>query len=831
MSRFTQYNKSDMYYDNLNYANQKKERKTNEELQEIERDRIAMERLQVEIDQEKKLEQERKNQIKQQQFEDYSNYMRQKYGNTPQNIQKVNIKEANEQKSLRKPNYYQQMDNLCLNPTKQANIYPMEPVKNFSEAGRNYQRGYSHGYNILTGESYSQQGQTGKKIPKNISTNANRNLEGANRDQLDKPFKSEYPNESQNQNVNKEKDDLSKYQAYMEMKRQKEEEEYYLQQKEKERLNQNQIQSQNNYNPKEDIRMKINEIPPEYKEIYMRQQMMQQQKEQKEIERQQQQEIPPEYKEIYMRQQMMQPQKEQEELQRQQQDIPPEYKEMYMRQQMMQQTQERPKEEGMPNNYQNEEQNKNTQQEEIYNDYDMMQQQSTEKHGKSTPNNVKVNNFMKNQQNYHDENIDRKKTPKIEYVKDIYNQNKEKGKENNNKQYPVKQSDQDYKELILDQQQKDKDKEKEKEKEKEDENMEIYQNMLREKEKEQLEKNQENERKLYEEYLLSQKNPKEQNMNQILEDQNKIYPPQYQGREPGRETKMPPQEMPNEYNIKPPKSFEEYYNLKGMNNIPEQLHDVNNQNINEEKYRNYPPSYPNELENYYPQKEQGFNEQDYLIYQQRRQMSEMEERERARQIIERQQMEKMGFNDMNQNEYYQQEYSPIQYNPSYDNQMIEKINEFNSAKMEYLQNKQKNLLSKDNIFAPAEIKKPPPKYNNEPLTNADRLRIQREYAQFLDEQINAKSIKNKVRNNGLGQIQDTGYEVSGPNPYQQLRDKHNKLKDILQDPYSIKNYNISSNSYLTSNPITNPVNSYKFVDRRRVSSGRFQNNGSNIIGK
>ena len=830
MSRFTQYNKSNMYYDNLNYANQKKERRTNEEMQEIERDRIAMERLQVELDQEKKLEQERKNQIKKQQFEDYSNYMRQKYGDNPQNVQRINVKETNEQKSLRKPNYYQQMDNLCLNPTKQANIYPMEPVKNFSEEGRNYQRGYSHGYNILTGESYSQQGQTGKKTPKNVRTNMNRNLEGANRDQLENPIKTEYINEPPNQTLNKEKDDLSKYQAYMEMKRQKEEEEYYLQQKEKERLNQNQAQSQNIYNSEEDMRMKMNEIPLEYKEMYMRQQMMQQQKEQEDLQIQQQQEIPPEYKEMYMKHQNQQ-QKEQEELQRQQQEIPPEYKEMYMRQHMMQQQQERQKEEAMPNNYQNEEQNKKTQQEEIYNDYDMMQQQSTEKHGKSTPNNVKVNNFIENQQNYYNESINQKKTPKIEYVKDIYNQNKEKEKEkekeNKNQIHPEKQTEQDYKDLIIDQQQKD----QEKEKEKEDENMEIYQNMLREKEKEQLEKNQENERKLYEQYLLNQQNPKEQNINQIMEDQNKIYPYQYQERESKRDNNIAPQEIPNKYNIKPPKSFEEYYNLKGMNNIPEQLHGVNSQNINEEKYRNYPPSYPNEMENYYPQKGQGFNDQDYLMYQQQRTMSEMEERERARQIIERQQMEKMRMNDMNPNEYYSQEYPPIQYNPSYDNKMLEKINEFKSSKMEYLQNKQKNLLSKDNIFAPAEIKKPPPKYNNEPLTNADRLRIQREYAQFLDEQINAKSMKNKERNNGLGQIQETGYEVGGPNPYQQLRDKHNKLKDIPQDPYSVKNYNISSNSYLTSNPITNPVNSYKFVDRRRVSSGRFQNNGSNIIGK
>ena len=39
------------------------------------------------------------------------------------------------------------------------------------------------------------------------------------------------------------------------------------------------------------------------------------------------------------------------------------------------------------------------------------------------------------------------------------------------------------------------------------------------------------------------------------------------------------------------------------------------------------------------------------------------------------------------------------------------------------------------------------------------------------------------------------------------------------------------NTYLANNPITNPVNSYKFVDKRRVPSGRLQNSGSNIVGK
>ena len=840
MSRFSQYNKNDTYRDNFNYANIQKERRTNENLQEIERDRKAMERLQIELDQEKKLEKERKNQIKQMQYQDYSNYMKQKYAETPQNREKLNIKLGGEQRFIRRPSYNQQMDNLCLNPTKQENIYPITPIQNFSEAGRNYQRGYSHGYNILTGETFSPQGQIGKKTPKNIEKNTNFNFDGYNMQQ-DRISKTQYPKENINKELlnidkNKEKEDLNQYQQYMEMKRQKEQEEmYYLQQQEKEKerlllenknMNNNiepNIQSQSNYNE-----IKTNEIPPEYREMYLRQI---EQERQQELQRRQQ-ELPPEYKDMYMKQ---------IEQERQQKEIPPEYRGMYMREQSEQQKNEN-QIQPLTNNIKDEknqiDQNQKEQKEEILNEYgEIMQQQNAQKHNRSTPVEVKTNNFI-NQQNYQNYQNINNYEPKIEYQKVIY-------KENNNKDNKIP-SEEDYKSYLLSQQ-KDNNNDN-KEKEKEDENMEIYQNMLREqaKEKEQLQNNQEREQ--YLQYLLnkekqSQINEQNVNPNQIIE--NPQYQNQYEKQPEVLDNKIPKQEIINEYNNKPINSFEDYYKQKGIN-IPEsqpQSQVINQEiNINENKYDNYPP-YPREFQSQspLPSQEQGFDEQQYLMYQKQKQMQEMqemEERERARQILERQQMEKMNINNINdvndynqQNEYYNQS-SLNNYNSPYNNQISDRKSEYNAAKMEYLQNKQKNRLSKDNIFSVSEIPKPPPKYNNEPLTNADRLRIQREYAQFLDAQINAKSIKNsKNRNNGLGVVQSSGYDVGGPNPYQQLRDKHNKLKDIPQDPYSIKNYNISNNSYLTSNPITNPVNSYKFVDRRRVSSGRLQNNGSNVIGK
>ena len=61
----------------------------------------------------------------------------------------------------------------------------------FSEPGRNYQRGYIHGYNILTGESFPEQAPTSKKTPKNISGPTKFNLEGYNLSE--RTSKTQYP--------------------------------------------------------------------------------------------------------------------------------------------------------------------------------------------------------------------------------------------------------------------------------------------------------------------------------------------------------------------------------------------------------------------------------------------------------------------------------------------------------------------------------------------------------------------------------------------------------------------------------------------------------------
>ena len=150
------------------------------------------------------------------------------------------------------------------------------------------------------------------------------------------------------------------------------------------------------------------------------------------MEQEQQQEIPPEYKEMYMKQQIQQNQEK--ILQGYEREIPPEYKEMYMKEQIQQQQ-----------NINDEK----SQKEEIPNEYnDIMQQQNSQNHGKSTPYDVKMNNFI-NQQNYHNSN----EQPKIEYQKDIYNTNNDNNSlMNKDNKVPQGQiSEQEYKNYLLSQ--------------------------------------------------------------------------------------------------------------------------------------------------------------------------------------------------------------------------------------------------------------------------------------------------------------------------------------------------------------------------------------------
>ena len=491
MSRFLHYDKNDTYLENMNYAKVQKERRFNEEREEIERDKIELDKIQNQIEMEKQLEQQKKDLLKKQQYEEYTNYLKQRQSELPEERNKLNIKLGGEKRVIQKQNYNQQLDNLCLNPTRQGNIQSQTPFVNFSQAGRNYQRGYSHGYNILTGEIFS---------PSNSNVNKT--------------------------NINKEMTQVQENNIY-----QKNNENQYEYNNIKK--NENNLNDQNN----------LNNLKEEDYLSYM------------EILRQ---------KEL--------------------------------------------------------EQNKN--------------------------NNININNQQFN----------------------------------NNANTPLE----------------------------------------------------------YEEQLMNN------NINNI----------------------------PKEINNKIPQ-YEELLNQQNLDQ---------NQKLS---YHNPSSSIP------IPEKPDTKND----VYQLNRPAS--------------QNIEKKPYHILD------------------------------SSKNEYLLNKQKNMLSNYDIFKGKGYYQTQYKQNDDSNNpKFGKLEKQREYAKFLEGQINSKriyeeTIKNLSKNSEpeIEKYRNNNMMIfGGMNPYQKIKERNNKLNDIPQDPYSNKTYNINSDSYLTSNPITNPVNSYQFNGRRRFS-GRFQNNGSNIIGK
>ena len=99
-------------------------------------------------------------------------------------------------------------------PNKVRKYISNFPSSKFFQSWQKLSKRVSHGYNILTGESFPQQAPTSKKTPKNINNPTNFNLEGYNLPE--RSSKTQYPREiNQNNDIisNKEKEDLSQSQA------------------------------------------------------------------------------------------------------------------------------------------------------------------------------------------------------------------------------------------------------------------------------------------------------------------------------------------------------------------------------------------------------------------------------------------------------------------------------------------------------------------------------------------------------------------------------------------------------------------------------------------
>ena len=143
--------------------------------------------------------------------------------------------------------------------------------------------------------------------------------------------------------------------------------------------------------------------------------------------------------------------------------------------------------------------------------------------------------------------------------------------------------------------------------------------------------------------------------------------------------------------------------------------------------------------------------------------------------------------------------------------------EFLDSRKEYLHNKTYNTSSIGNIITDPYTKKP----QNELSDYKQRIRNERHYKELLDDQI-------IYTNNNYRPLRRV---YTNPNPYEVIREKNSPFYEIPHDPYNLKTYNFDVTSSLPNNPITNPINSYRFRDKRKIYNEYFTNLGKILVKK
>ena len=703
---FDKFDKNAISNENLYYANLKREKRIKDQTEEMEREKIAMENLKHQMDQEKQYQLDRKNRIKQAQYEDYNNYLRQKYSTPPQYREQLNIKLGGEQRNIKKMNYNEEMENLCINPTTQK--YELPNVINYSDMGRKYQKGYSHGYNIITGEVYSDNYNSPKNNSNNINEENNMNeINNINNEKIENRNDKNINynnNNNNNKGISISTEEYEEFLRYKEMKRQKElEQQQYI---EKER-NPNKFNNSNinQYNTKENYYNKLEqEQPLNYNQ-------------------------PP--KDYYSNNNEKNQIKNNFHYDEQNQNIP---------------TQKRFDEIKEKENFLKQE-NK------YYEEYKnrlLMERQNQIQENNNYPQNMNEQNYNYNQnpQYYYEKQNNIKNKPEI-YQENLY--------ENRNRENDMYDREEFEKMKMMERQQINSDKYNN---EDYDEQIQFNDNISFP-EKQQMNNNIINQEQMSEKYQLNENQYQNQNEIKDINREKYLQFLKEQAQTNNDIRNYPPEQ--NQFTQRERERVNERDYIQNQNNQYQNEYNQINQNpISQREY----PEYQEQIK---PPTPQPFPQQPnkYLSYQE--------------QINRIQKQKEQENNELNNNNY------PLNI------QQNQQISEYNK-------NKIRNLYTNNNIFKPEQTPKIEPKYNDEPLTEKEKKElIQKDYAKFLDWQINEKNrggktpynqkkynpILDDIDNNNINNPQEQ-------NNYDEMKSKENLMNKIPIDPYRNKNYDMNN---------------------------------------
>ena len=817
------FDKNAISKENLYYANLKREKRIKDQLDEMEREKKAMDKLKYQIEQDKLYQIEKKNRIKQNQYEDYNNYLRQKYSTPPQYREKLNIKLGGEDRNIKKPSYNEEMDNLCINPTREKNI-PTTPAINYSEMGRNYQKGYSHGYNIITGEVYSH--QYNNPIPNNH--NINNNIEQSEKiNNLNNNTNINNNEIPKNNNYNINPEEYEEFLRYKEMKRQKE-----LEEIDKEKYN-NYINNNNNINDRNNPQY---ENAPNYKRN---------ERDERELNydnRQYRNDIPP-------------PEYQKEPLQF--------YKDkMNEKNEMNNQYYQEKYNNNLNNNikdnfhYDKDNLNPNFQknisdregienmykqnlykQNKFYEDYEKRFIQNQNQNEQRVNEFYNQNNYPRenepipqNDYNNYNESNDIRKMQQLnidrnmdnyEYQKQMERRENEnipleyQRRENNNTNIPLEYQ----RNINLER--------------REQENMPYPGGQYQQGENIRS-PNYEKEMMLLRQKYNNNISDNINNDNEEIQFRNNISlqnnPPMMQNNQKEEVTIEDTYNMENNNNINNMKDIEREKYMQYLKNKDQ----MNEKDLERERYMqylmsktnenkeqnepgvnnnntNYPPQEPNIPPNseYYRNREKEYYDNyqkepiQYNNYiadninqlQRQRELEErnyQEEQEQPKYLSYQEQMERIK----RQEQFFEQEKlkeqnKNINISPNDKDENDTKNKTIKEIISQYNENKRKNLNSEDHIFHVKQVPPTPPKYSDEPLSSKEKKDIQREYAKYLDWQINEKNARNAKtpfyqKYNPILDSDNSDARQYGekPNPYQQMREKNNQKGDIPVNPYS-----------------------------------------------
>lgn len=185
MSRFNNhnYNKESLAKGYQSEIMDNKNRKFNDKLQTLQQERIEMQKLQLELDNEKLRKIQSKNDIVNSQRLDYQNYLNSK-GNMREKVVQIGKKNNElqgtykigaENREIRRKNYDDISDRMNLNVTRKENYnqnYDYNLGNNNTQIAMNQNRGKSQGYNIINHENFGKNKlNTNPNLP-NVNSNS-----------------------------------------------------------------------------------------------------------------------------------------------------------------------------------------------------------------------------------------------------------------------------------------------------------------------------------------------------------------------------------------------------------------------------------------------------------------------------------------------------------------------------------------------------------------------------------------------------------------------------------------------------------------------------------